>query len=170
MPEFVLQKYSDYTCECFILKPRKVSHRSVPSVSHVTSPGLTTETSYRIIECRRGRICKCLLTGNYITSRRAFILFRSSLLSSRHLCSFPLSELPEASCVSGLIKACTFQTSNKFSYFFPPAAAEALNIMNIFRLAGDVSHLVAIVILLMKIWWSKSCAGMLIVTQILHFN
>lgn len=39
--------------------------------------------------------------------------------------------------------------------------------MNIFRLAGDVSHLVAIVILLMKIWWSKSCAGM---TQILHFN
>lgn len=31
--------------------------------------------------------------------------------------------------------------------------------MNIFRLAGDVSHLLAIVILLVKIWRSKSCAG-----------
>lgn len=31
--------------------------------------------------------------------------------------------------------------------------------MNIFRLAGDVSHLVAIIILFMKIWKSKSCAG-----------
>lgn len=33
--------------------------------------------------------------------------------------------------------------------------------MNIFRLAGDVSHLVAIIILLLKIWRSKSCAGRL---------
>lgn len=31
--------------------------------------------------------------------------------------------------------------------------------MNIFRLAGDVSHLLAIIILLVKIWRSKSCAG-----------
>lgn len=33
--------------------------------------------------------------------------------------------------------------------------------MNVFRLAGDVSHLVAIIILLLKIWRSKSCAGRL---------
>ncbi|GAA6073588.1 ER lumen protein-retaining receptor 3, partial [Tachysurus ichikawai] len=31
--------------------------------------------------------------------------------------------------------------------------------MNVFRLAGDVSHLLAIIILFMKIWRSKSCAG-----------
>ncbi|XP_063048005.1 ER lumen protein-retaining receptor 3 [Engraulis encrasicolus] len=31
--------------------------------------------------------------------------------------------------------------------------------MNVFRLCGDVSHLVAIIILFMKIWRSKSCAG-----------
>lgn len=33
--------------------------------------------------------------------------------------------------------------------------------MNIFRLAGDMSHLLAIVILLVKIWKTRSCAGML---------
>lgn len=42
--------------------------------------------------------------------------------------------------------------------------------MNIFRLAGDVSHLVAIVILLMKIWWSKSCAGMTQISLFIFFN
>jgi len=31
--------------------------------------------------------------------------------------------------------------------------------MNIFRLLGDLSHLVAIVLLLLKIWKSRSCAG-----------
>lgn len=31
--------------------------------------------------------------------------------------------------------------------------------MNIFRLAGDLSHLAAIIILLLKIWKSRSCAG-----------
>jgi ER lumen protein retaining receptor len=31
--------------------------------------------------------------------------------------------------------------------------------MNIFRLAGDISHLAAIVILLLKIWKTRSCAG-----------
>ncbi|XP_072127939.1 ER lumen protein-retaining receptor 3-like [Mobula birostris] len=31
--------------------------------------------------------------------------------------------------------------------------------MNVFRLAGDLSHLLAILILLMKIWSTKSCAG-----------
>lgn len=31
--------------------------------------------------------------------------------------------------------------------------------MNIFRLAGDLSHLLAILILLLKIWKTRSCAG-----------
>lgn len=31
--------------------------------------------------------------------------------------------------------------------------------MNIFRLAGDLSHLLAIIILLIKIWKTRSCAG-----------
>uniref|UniRef100_A0A5S6QP95 ER lumen protein-retaining receptor n=1 Tax=Trichuris muris TaxID=70415 RepID=A0A5S6QP95_TRIMR len=31
--------------------------------------------------------------------------------------------------------------------------------MNIFRLAGDLSHLLAIIVLLVKIWKSRSCAG-----------
>ena len=42
------------------------------------------------------------------------------------------------------------------------SAAEGPNTstMNIFRLAGDVSHVVAILILFLKIWRSRSCAGM----------
>lgn len=32
--------------------------------------------------------------------------------------------------------------------------------MNIFRLVGDLSHLAAIIILLLKIWKSRSCAGL----------
>jgi ER lumen protein retaining receptor len=31
--------------------------------------------------------------------------------------------------------------------------------MNIFRLLGDFSHLAAIIILLIKIWKTRSCAG-----------
>uniref|UniRef100_A0A8C5Q9I1 ER lumen protein-retaining receptor n=1 Tax=Leptobrachium leishanense TaxID=445787 RepID=A0A8C5Q9I1_9ANUR len=31
--------------------------------------------------------------------------------------------------------------------------------MNVFRILGDVSHLLAIIILLMKMWKSRSCAG-----------
>lgn len=31
--------------------------------------------------------------------------------------------------------------------------------MNIFRLTGDLSHLFAIVVLLLKIWKTRSCAG-----------
>ena len=31
--------------------------------------------------------------------------------------------------------------------------------MNVFRLVGDLSHLLAIVLLLIKIWKSRSCAG-----------
>ncbi|XP_019869663.1 ER lumen protein-retaining receptor [Aethina tumida] len=39
--------------------------------------------------------------------------------------------------------------------------------MNIFRLTGDLSHLVAIIILLQKIWRSRSCAGISGKSQIL---
>lgn len=39
--------------------------------------------------------------------------------------------------------------------------------MNIFRLAGDLSHLLAIVILLLKIWKTRSCAGISGKSQIL---
>ncbi|XP_026468485.1 ER lumen protein-retaining receptor [Ctenocephalides felis] len=31
--------------------------------------------------------------------------------------------------------------------------------MNIFRLTGDISHLVAVIVLLLKIWKTRSCAG-----------
>ena len=31
--------------------------------------------------------------------------------------------------------------------------------MNLFRLTGDLSHLLAILVLLWKIWKSRSCAG-----------
>ncbi|XP_076337061.1 ER lumen protein-retaining receptor 2 [Tachypleus tridentatus] len=39
--------------------------------------------------------------------------------------------------------------------------------MNIFRLAGDLSHLLAIIILLVKIWKTRSCAGISGRSQIL---
>jgi len=39
--------------------------------------------------------------------------------------------------------------------------------MNIFRLVGDFSHLLAVIILLLKIWKSRSCAGISGRTQIL---
>lgn len=39
--------------------------------------------------------------------------------------------------------------------------------MNIFRLCGDLSHLLAIIILLLKIWKTRSCAGISGKSQIL---
>uniref|UniRef100_A0A8C4T8F1 ER lumen protein-retaining receptor n=1 Tax=Erpetoichthys calabaricus TaxID=27687 RepID=A0A8C4T8F1_ERPCA len=39
--------------------------------------------------------------------------------------------------------------------------------MNIYRLAGDISHLMAIIILFVKIWRSKSCAGISGKSQVL---
>uniref|UniRef100_A0A3Q1EMM1 ER lumen protein-retaining receptor n=1 Tax=Acanthochromis polyacanthus TaxID=80966 RepID=A0A3Q1EMM1_9TELE len=39
--------------------------------------------------------------------------------------------------------------------------------MNIFRLTGDLSHLAAIIILLLKIWKSRSCAGISGKSQVL---
>lgn len=39
--------------------------------------------------------------------------------------------------------------------------------MNIFRLVGDLSHLLAIIVLLLKIWKSRSCAGISGKSQIL---
>ncbi|KRX85670.1 ER lumen protein retaining receptor, partial [Trichinella sp. T6] len=46
------------------------------------------------------------------------------------------------------------------SYFFARA-------MNIFRISGDLSHLIAILILLIKIWKTRSCAGISGRSQIL---
>lgn len=46
--------------------PEKVSSELLAvgvSVSHVTSPGLTTERSYRINECRRGRLSEWTFYG-----------------------------------------------------------------------------------------------------------
>ena len=39
--------------------------------------------------------------------------------------------------------------------------------MNIFRLVADISHLFAILILLLKIWKSRSCAGISLKSQLL---
>jgi len=39
--------------------------------------------------------------------------------------------------------------------------------MNIFRLTGDLSHLVAVIILLLKIWKTRSCSGISGKSQIL---
>lgn len=39
--------------------------------------------------------------------------------------------------------------------------------MNIFRLTGDLSHLLAIIVLLLKIWKTRSCAGISGKSQIL---
>lgn len=41
---------------------------------------------------------------------------------------------------------------------FTPAGTPTTD-MNIFRLTGDLSHLAAIIILLLKIWKTRSCAG-----------
>lgn len=41
----------------------------------------------------------------------------------------------------------------------PPPSSRRSAAMNIFRLTGDLSHLAAIIILLLKIWKSRSCAG-----------
>ncbi|CAN1242601.1 ER lumen protein-retaining receptor B [Linum perenne] len=41
--------------------------------------------------------------------------------------------------------------------------------MNIFRLAGDMTHLVSILVLLLKIHTIKSCAGISLKTQELYF-
>ncbi|CAM8893661.1 unnamed protein product [Rhodiola kirilowii] len=40
--------------------------------------------------------------------------------------------------------------------------------MNLFRLAGDMTHLVSILILLLKIYATKSCSGISLKTQELY--
>ncbi|KAG8230008.1 hypothetical protein J437_LFUL008449 [Ladona fulva] len=45
--------------------------------------------------------------------------------------------------------------------------ADPASKMNIFRLLGDLSHLLAIIILLLKIWKTRSCAGISGKSQIL---
>uniref|UniRef100_A0A452QKY7 KDEL endoplasmic reticulum protein retention receptor 1 n=1 Tax=Ursus americanus TaxID=9643 RepID=A0A452QKY7_URSAM len=39
--------------------------------------------------------------------------------------------------------------------------------MNLFRFLGDLSHLLAIILLLLKIWKSRSCAGISGKSQVL---
>merc|ERR1712023_564117 len=46
---------------------------------------------------------------------------------------------------------------------------DCLTEMNIFRLAGDMSHLLAIMLLLAKIWKSKSVVGLSGKSQVLYF-
>merc|ERR1711935_879505 len=41
--------------------------------------------------------------------------------------------------------------------------------MNIFRLCGDMSHLFAMLILLMKVWKTRSCSGVSAKSQALFF-
>lgn len=38
----------------------------------------------------------------------------------------------------------------------------AVGIMNIFRLAGDMTHLISVLVLLLKIYATKSCSGLLL--------
>ncbi|CAM9000777.1 unnamed protein product [Rhodiola kirilowii] len=40
--------------------------------------------------------------------------------------------------------------------------------MNVFRLAGDITHLISILILLLKIYATKSCSGISLRTQELY--
>jgi len=42
--------------------------------------------------------------------------------------------------------------------------------MNVFRLVGDLSHLLAIIILLLKIWKTRSCAGLSFCKTINRWN
>lgn len=50
-------------------------------------------------------------------------------------------------------------TPKKLTTFLQALLGYSETIMNIFRILGDVSHLLAMIILLVKIWRSKSCAG-----------
>ncbi|KAJ7984773.1 hypothetical protein DPEC_G00358260 [Dallia pectoralis] len=55
----------------------------------------------------------------------------------------------------------------EFSLSEGKAACSTNRAMNIFRLTGDLSHLAAIIILLLKIWKTRSCAGISGKSQIL---
>jgi len=55
-----------------------------------------------------------------------------------------------------VIKGAHVQNSNKAVIVLEESVGTK---MNLFRLAGDLSHLLAIVILLVKIWRTRSCAG-----------
>lgn len=43
--------------------------------------------------------------------------------------------------------------------FLPDQPCPSPPVMNLFRFLGDLSHLLAIILLLLKIWKSRSCAG-----------
>uniref|UniRef100_A0A670KKG8 ER lumen protein-retaining receptor n=2 Tax=Podarcis TaxID=42163 RepID=A0A670KKG8_PODMU len=50
-------------------------------------------------------------------------------------------------------------SSPRFSSSSSSSSSAAAGAMNVFRLTGDLSHLAAIIILLLKIWKTRSCAG-----------
>lgn len=56
---------------------------------------------------------------------------------------------PQATSPTGLSAGCALN--------FPGAGR--VRTMNVFRILGDLSHLLAMILLLGKIWRSKSCAG-----------
>ncbi|KTG32947.1 hypothetical protein cypCar_00032158, partial [Cyprinus carpio] len=57
--------------------------------------------------------------------------------------------------------------SSRFTHSFQQSLHQIHRNMNVFRLTGDLSHLAAIIILLLKIWKSRSCAGISGKSQIL---
>lgn len=149
--------------------PEKVSLELVPvgvvcQPRHLTGFDNRAFISYQWVQTRQTLWVDFLrvLTNR---SRRAFKVSRSLLFIS---CSLSICALFGTSLGFLSLRIPNPEKVSLLFFFFPPAATEAENIMNIFRLAGDVSHLVAIVILLMKIWWSKSCAGMKLTS--LHFK
>ena len=52
-----------------------------------------------------------------------------------------------------------YKWNDSDSVGFSRLAKDSEVTMNIFRLVGDLSHLAAIIILLLKIWKTRSCAG-----------
>merc|ERR1712211_170706 len=59
------------------------------------------------------------------------------------------------------------QSRNNYLDLLHPGESNSWVRINLFRLLGDVSHLVAIILLLLKIWKTRSCAGISGKSQIL---
>ncbi|KAF4115572.1 hypothetical protein G5714_003061 [Onychostoma macrolepis] len=68
---------------------------------------------------------------------------------------------------SGIEPVHSYRTHPELSFTPLNTSQSEKDIMNVFRLTGDLSHLAAIIILLLKIWKSRSCAGISGKSQIL---
>lgn len=88
--------------------------------------------------------------------------------TSRFTRHFPHLLKPESVCSGVTVSFSAVRSSTNCSrrrteapyrVFYRFASAGAPTNMNIFRLTGDLSHLAAIIILLLKIWKTRSCAG-----------